>query len=221
MIKKISVIGCLLLAFAGKQVYATDPLAAKSTSGVDLISFEAIINTDKVDLKWVTKAENVNAVFIVEKSKDGKAFEEVMRVTGAGKGNFYMEYFDADYTPIEGVSYYRLKQANETGEEVLHNIVAVSYFKPVAANNPEIALAANPGTSSVNDFHLLLKGFEGKEVLVVLRNKKGDEFFSKVFLSSTAHYLVALDPERTLPSDEYLVTASVNNKIYSKKITVR
>ncbi|MFL5754369.1 MAG: hypothetical protein ACJ76F_13240 [Bacteroidia bacterium] len=221
MIKKISVIGCLLFALAGKQAHATDPLIAKSTSGVDLISFEAIINTDKVDLKWVTKAENVNAVFIVEKSKDGKSFEEVMRVTGVGKGNFYMEYFDADYTPIEGVSYYRLKQANETGEEVLHNIVAVSYFKPVTANNPEIAVAANPGTSSTNDFSLLLKGFEGKEVLVVLRNKKGDEFFSKVFLSSTAHYLVALDPERTLPSDEYLVTASVNNKIYSKKITVR
>ena len=212
--------GCLLLALAGKQALASDPVSNKVTSGVDLISFEAIINSDKVDLKWVTKTENVNAVFVIEKSKDGKTFEEVMRVTGAGKANFYMEYFDADYTPIEGVSYYRLKQANETGEEVLHNIVAVSYFKPVSASTPEIAVAQAPGNNST-DFNLLLKGFEGKEVLVVLRNKKGDEFFSKIFLSSTAHYLVGLDAERILPPDEYLITASVNNKIYSKKITVR
>jgi hypothetical protein len=218
--KKLSVYAGLMIALSfGKitSLHASDKL----TAGVDLVSFEAIINTDKVDLKWVTKAENVNAVFIVEKSKDGKTFEEVARVAGAGKGNFYMEYFDADYTPIEGVSYYRLKQANPSGEEMLHNVVAVSYFKPVHATNTDISLTTNPGTSNANDFNLLLKGFEGKEVLVVLRNKKGEEFFSKVFLSSTAHYLVGLDPERALPADEYLITASVNNKIYSKKITVR
>lgn len=220
MVKKISIIACLVFALSSGKAAASNPEPVKLISGVDLVSFEAIINSDKVDLKWVTKAENVNAVFIVEKSKDGKSFEEVMRISGANKGNYYMEYFDADYTPIEGVSYYRLKQANQSGEEVLHNIVAVSYFKPVSATTPEIAVAHNPA-GNISDYNVLLKGFEGKEVLVVLRNKKGEEFFSKVFLSSTAHYLVALDAERTLPSGEYLVTASVNNKIYSKKITVR
>jgi len=76
-------------------------------------------------------------------------------------------------------------------------------------------------SSKDQEFNLLLKGFEGKEVLVVLRDKAGNEYYSKVFLSATQQYIAALDPERTLKPGEYLVTASSNNKIYSKKIKVR
>jgi hypothetical protein len=219
--KKIHFAFCLLLILCGKQNIAFTNPTAEVYAGVDLVSFEAIINFNKVDIKWVTKTEDVNALFIIEKSKDGKSFEEVMRVTGAGKGNFYMEYFDADYNPSEGISYYRLKQANETGEEVLHNIIAVNYFKPAELpSSPEISVTQSPKGSN-SEFNLLLKGFEGKEVLVVLRNKGGEEFFSKVFLSATSHDLVGLDPDKAVPPGEYLVTASVNNKIYSKKIKVR
>lgn len=187
---------------------------------VDLVSFEALQNNNKIDIKWVTKAEYINSYFIVERSVDGKNYEEVLKVPGNGKGNFYMEYFDADYTPSEGISYYRLKQITEGSEEIIHSNILVNYYKPISGVAPEIAVSQSPNVEE-QDFNLLLKGFEGKEVLVVLRDKKGNEYFSKVFLSSTQHYLAALDPERALPSGEYLVTASANNKIYSKKLKVR
>ena len=219
--RKIQLAFCLLLILCGKQNIAFTNPTTEVYAGVDLVSFEAIINFNKVDIKWVTKTEDVNALFVIEKSKDGVNFEEVMRVTGAGKGNLYMEYFDADYKPSEGISYYRLKQSNETGEEVLHNIIAVNYFKPEEIpTSPEIVVSKSPKGSN-SEFNMLLKGFEGKEVLVVLRNKKGDEFFSKVFLSSTSHDLIGIDPDKTIPSGDYLITASVNNKIYSKRIKVR
>lgn len=191
------------------------------TSLIDLVSFEVLQNNNKVDIKWVTKAEFVNSYFVVERSKDGKVYEEVIRMPGNGKGNFYMEYFDADYAPAEGISYYRLKQVTESSENLIHSNIVVNYFKPAEpVTSSDIAVTQNPASQD-QEFNLLLKGFEGKEVLVVLRDKAGNEYFSKVFLSATQHYLAALDPERTLKPGEYLVTASSNNKIYSKKIKVR
>jgi hypothetical protein len=195
-------------------------MADKGANLIDLVSFEALQNNGKIDIKWVTKAEYINSYFVVERSKDGKTFEEVLKVPGNGKGNFYMEYFDADYTPAEGVSYYRLKQVTESSEEIIHSNIVVNYFKPIPVAAPEIAITQSPDTEE-QDFNLLLKGFEGKEVLVVLRDKAGNEYFSKVFLSHTQHYLAALDPDNTLPPGDYLVTASTNNKIYSKKLKVR
>ena len=192
--------------------------ASATNSGIDLISFEATQNNEKVDIKWITKTENNASLFVVEKSTDGKNFQEVLKMNGAGKQNFYMEYFDADYQPAEGLSYYRIKQVTSVGEEIIHGSIAVNFFKPHVASDVEIM--QNPDAKK-QELNLLLKGFEGKEVLVVLRNKKGEEFYSKVFLSATAHYLAALDPERHLPAGEYLITASHNDKIYSKKIHVR
>ena len=190
------------------------------TSLIDLVSFEALQNNNKIDIKWVTKAEFVNSYFIVERSKDGKNYEEVIKMPGNGKGNFYMEYFDADYTPAEGISYYRLKQVTENSEDVIHSNIVVNYYKPAPVTASDITITQDPA-SEEQQFNMLLKGFEGKEVLVVLRDKAGNEYYSKVFMSATQHYLAALDPERTLPPGEYLVTASSNNKVYSKKIKVR
>ena len=210
----------ILLTVLVLVVFALKGFTTEFISDINLVSFEAITHGGKVDLKWVTKTENVNSFFIVERSRDGKLFEEVLRVEGIAKGNFYMEYFDADYTPLEGLSYYRLKQTNAKGEELLHSVISVDYYKPLHSTDPGIAVARNP-KASATDIHLLLKGFEGKEVLVVLRNKKGEEFFSKVYLSTTAHHLVGVDPAKSLPKDEYIITACVNNKIYSKSILVK
>lgn len=213
--KKILSAICVVVSALGHSASATE-----LNSGVDLVSFDAFTHAGKVDLKWVTKTENVTAFFIVERSRDGKTFEEVIRVEGVAKGQFYMEYFDADYSPLEGVSYYRLKQTNAKGEELLHNIISVNYNKPITTITPGIAIAQNP-ESPATDFNVLLKGFEGKQVLVVLRNNKGEEFFSKVYLSATAHHLIALDPQRSLPRGEYIITASVNNQVYCKPISVK
>ena len=53
-------------------------------------------------------------------------------------------------------------------------------------------------------------------MLVVLQDKKGKQFFPKVFMNATPQYIAAYDPEQKLPHGEYVVTASVNNKISSK-----
>jgi hypothetical protein len=183
-------------------------------SGIKLISFEAIQNGAKIDFKWVTSSINNAMYFIIEKSSDGKNFEELMKVQGSPHCYPNMEYFDTDYAPTEGKTFYRLKHVNTDGEVAIFNTVPVNFSIPI----PEVSLMQEKGTE---DLSLSLKGFEGKDVLVVLRDMKGNEFYSKMFLTATKHHIVALDPESKIPSGNYIITASVNNKIYSKKVVVR
>lgn len=52
-----------------------------------------------------------------------------------------MEYFDTDYTPAEGVSYYRLKQVNEANEELVYSNAKIHYVKAEEILSSDIAVS--------------------------------------------------------------------------------
>tara|TARA_B100000809_G_scaffold263609_1_gene317264 strand:+ start:6486 stop:6968 length:483 start_codon:yes stop_codon:yes gene_type:complete len=54
---------------------------------IELISFEARANKNKVDLKWLTSSEINNSYFTVDRSVDALGWEEVLVAPGAGKSN--------------------------------------------------------------------------------------------------------------------------------------
>jgi len=194
-------------------------IAETKKLGAEDIYFEVVQNHDKVDIKWVSKTNCTKAIYVVERSKDGKTFEEVTRAECSSSTGNYMEYFDTDYTPAEGISYYRLKQVSETNEETVYSNATIHYVKTTPIESSDIQVSQN--TSNAQELNLLLKGFEGKEVLVVLRDKKGNEYFSKVFMNAMPQYIAALDPEQKIPHGEYVITATANNKIYTKSVRVR
>ncbi|NRA10572.1 MAG: hypothetical protein HRT57_01295 [Crocinitomicaceae bacterium] len=72
---------------------------------MELIHFSAkydAVNT--VQLNWSTASEINNDLFTVERSKDG-----------AGNANSTLTYYDLDRNPLNGISYYRLKQTDFDG----------------------------------------------------------------------------------------------------------
>lgn len=184
---------------------------------IELLSFNAIINNDKVDLKWTTATEINNDYFTVEKSKDGINFEQVLIADGAGNSTSIIDYFEADYQPYFGISYYRLKQSDYNGFSSYSNIVPVEYN---SNGDPTISLFPNPSDANAASY-LSLNQFEGQEVLVVLRDIAGRELFSKVVISSTNKEIVALNQDGKLAKGSYLITASSANKLYSKHLIVK
>jgi ribosome biogenesis protein Tsr3 len=66
-----------------------------------------------------------------------------------------------------------------------------------------------------------LLGSENKEVLVVLRNEKGEEHFSKVLVNEQNTITISPDNEHKLDNGTYVVIACSNNKLYSQKVTVK
>jgi hypothetical protein len=93
---------------------------------VDLLAFNAQLNDDKVDLFWTTASEINNDYFTVERSKNGITFEKVVEVDGAGNSSSVLHYSTVDETPLEDISYYRLKQTDLNGQYKYSNIVSVN-----------------------------------------------------------------------------------------------
>ena len=122
-----------------------------------LLSFDAIISDKKVELTWSSNTENNNNYFTIEKSKDAINFEDVTSIKGFGNHSSLVNYFDVDYIPYEGISYYRLKQTDSKGHTLSSRLVSVNYR---LGND---GLATNQNSVDENTTNLL--GSENKEVL--------------------------------------------------------
>lgn len=93
---------------------------------IELLSFKVSKKSDKIMVEWSTAAEINNDFFNVERSIDGNSWETLTYINGAGNANYVINYSYTDKNPIEGVSYYRLKQTDYDGQ--------YEYFAPAEVN---------------------------------------------------------------------------------------
>lgn len=186
---------------------------------ISLLSFEANINEDKVELKWVTASEINNDYFTIERSRDAKKWEELVTVEGAGSSTQLIEYFETDNEPQEGLSYYRLKQTDINGDFEYFNIVPVRYKKN---NSGEAAISLFPNPVSPGEtVQLRFENIYDSELIVVLRDVKGQEYYSKVVVNIEDGTLVGVPIDNSIPKGVYLVTASSENQMYSQKLIIK
>lgn len=138
-----------------------------TTLPIELSSFTAIADGNKVNLKWTTLSEINNNYFIVEHSFDGKTFTEIGNMKGAGSSNIEINYSYTDLNPVKGINYYRLKQVDFNGDYSFSKIEAVKIITGAAKEfniypNPaqrEVRFALN---STASDLQLKVLSNEGK-----------------------------------------------------------
>lgn len=180
---------------------------------IELIAFSANGNGTRVDLNWTTASEKNNAFFSLERSKDGLQFDVLRTIKGAKNSSMTLDYWETDYEPYPGISYYRLKQTDYDGTSSYSDVVAVNL-----SSGPEpMRIYPNPNTGS---FRIDLDNTK-KEILVVLRDLSGKEYFSKVIATQDENGLYLVDTENKIPAGTYLVVASSNNTLYTQKIIVK
>jgi len=184
---------------------------------IELLSFTAVANGDKVDVNWETVTETNNAYFTIEKSKDAKTFTKLIDVPGAGNSTTYRDYAETDYQPYEGTSYYRLKQTDNNGAFKYFTIAVVTITKD---GQQQLVVYPNPIDNTTN-LNVAVTGYKGEEVVVVLRDIQGREFLSKVLFSEDDNHVFVLEETKSLPSGTYIITASSNNKMYNYKLIIR
>ncbi len=115
---------------SGAPITSFSPFAVGSKSRfnplpVELVSFAATGQHDKVHLKWSTASEQENKGFSVERSTDGKTFSPIAFVNGAGNSSVKKHYTFADVAPVAGTAYYRLRQVDFDGTVTYSRIVTV------------------------------------------------------------------------------------------------
>mgnify|MGYP002397459461 CR=1 FL=1 len=93
---------------------------------IELTYFRAEITGAMVRLSWQTATELNNDFMAVERSADGRLFEEIGRLPGMGVSLEPRSYSLIDENPLSGVNYYRLRQVDFDGAETYYDIVAVN-----------------------------------------------------------------------------------------------
>ncbi len=194
----------------------------ETTKIAPLYSFEANVdyNQKGVQLQWDVTSNNNASKFIIEKSADKSTWIEVSTVFGAAHKKQDLNYLFVDFMPLENLSYYRIIQVEESGQESVSNVVPVNY---VLTEYNTAGVSLFPIALDDNEFKITNIAWEEvfeKEILLVLRDKKGDEFFSKAVINIEEEKLIAVPVEAEIPSGEYLITATSENQIYSQNITI-
>ncbi|MCE3227858.1 MAG: hypothetical protein K0S32_2409 [Bacteroidetes bacterium] len=182
---------------------------------IELTAFNAIAKDKRVEISWSTASEKNNDYFTIERSKDAVSFETVSLVKSAGNNGSMNEYYEVDYSPSAGISYYRLKQTDKDGKVSYSQVIPVNYYFKEEGG---ISVFPNPTDGPINiNFDIN----SNEETLVVIRDIRGREFYSKVFLKVENNQIVAIDPDHKLDPGVYIVVASSENRIYSQKLIIK
>lgn len=194
--------------------------SASSPLPVELIEFSVVPNGKIAQISWTTASEINNDYFILEKSMDGENWRELLITNGAGNSATITRYFEVDTEPYLGLSYYRLRQVDFNGEEQTFDMVPL---KLGVEGEEAMVVFPNPTRRGqiINIAFNDLENLEGKEVLVVLRDLRGVEVYSKVQVLSSKEDLILIDRMDQIASGMYLVIASSEDKLYSKKVVVK
>jgi fibronectin-binding autotransporter adhesin len=95
---------------------------------VTLTSFSAkIINNRNVLVQWQTTSEINADYFIVEKKNNNPSFEEIGKINSKVINGAGADYTFIDYSPSDGINYYRLKMVDKDGKFAYSNVSAINF----------------------------------------------------------------------------------------------
>jgi len=117
----------------------------ESALPIDLISFDAKSNRDKVIINWVTASEINNETFEVEHSTDGRTFSIIGSTPGRGNSLEKSSYQLIHDNPSNGVNYYRLKQIDFDGAFSYSEIISVE----IEGRKTRLSAYPNPFESQI------------------------------------------------------------------------
>ncbi len=185
---------------------------------IQLVNFNAVPARESVELSWSTASEKNNDYYTVERSAEGMTYSEVEKVDGAGNSshNLFYDYFD--FSPLKGLSYYRLKQTDFNGVSTYSFTVSVN-IEPQFGET----LSVFPNPSNGQDVSISIPDGEPQKdpILVVIRDLTGREAFIKVLpVYEDNNFVIARDVLEELNPGVYIISAASANEVYSKKLVI-
>lgn len=169
---------------------ALAPIAA--VSPLKLISFQATLINNKVNLNW-TSANEVNVRnFVIERSKDGITYAQIGTVNA--KNLTEATYAYSDKSILTGTTYYRLRMNDNNGSFTYSNVATVS-----SKGSIKTEVFPNPAINNISVSHS--KAASGASITI---STIGGQIFKSLNVEAgTVQTSVALD---NFVSGNYIVT---------------
>ncbi|MFM2206903.1 MAG: hypothetical protein RL213_878, partial [Bacteroidota bacterium] len=136
---------------------------------VELLTFDVRPNGEDVLVYWSTASETDNDYFTVERSNDGISFYPLGSVPGAGTTSQTHSYEFPDTKPLNGRSYYRLRQNDFDGRYTYSDVRSLyrnGDGNPVLYPNPasgSVVISCSDAASDV--LTVTVTDMSGREVL--------------------------------------------------------
>lgn len=194
------------------EVMASFPGASPSCGAplpIELQHFTALVKNEVVRLDWASYSESNNHYYLIERSTDGKNFEVIGEVPGAGNSNEILKYHLYDRSPALGTNYYRLKQVDFDGKYEYFDIRSVE-FNNVYGN---IQLGQNPVNSELEFF---INRENHGEVTVHLTDINGNRINSSKVVTTQKQTFQTLDLS-SFASGMYFLQLEVQGKVVDVK----
>lgn len=172
---------------------------------IELLSFEASAwEGQSVVLDWSTATERNNDYFTIERSLNGLDWEFVAKVGGAGNSATILNYKTYDFTPHNGLSYYRLKQTDFDGQFTYSDIRSVMFD----AKEGQVKVYPNYVYDSFT-----LEGSESELSTIELYTSSGQQVTSLAKIEKKTNERYKLDIRRLAAGIYYVKTKSTVHKI--------
>ena len=177
-------------------------------SELKLISFTGSLSLNQtVALEWITTLETKTNYFVVERTKDNMYFQSVDTVYAMNNGEFTQNYEATDFTPYQGMNYYRLKIVGLDGSISYSPIVAIR-----VTNSKGPLMFPNPANTFVNIA-------QGTDVIkhINVYNILGSTVMRIPDAGSQAIIKI---PTYTLPGGVYIIEIRTATTVYREKLIV-
>ncbi len=182
---------------------------------IELSYFLAKEKHEEVELTWETISENNNDYFTIERSADLLSWEEVSTHDAIGTSLEMNNYKALDRSPLNGVSYYRLKQTDLNGK--------FEYFHPVSvrleSDEFDLSVYPNPLTSE-DKLNVLISGMRGETVQISIANETGQVVHSVVYDIQSELEKINLENTTKLVPGVYYVSVISSHDMLRKRVVV-
>jgi hypothetical protein len=177
---------------------------------VELTSFNAKLNKTKrqVDLFWSTASELESDYFIIQRSDGGEDWVNVSEVNAAGNSSVKLDYQSIDQEPLNGESYYRVKQIDVDGE---------SAYSPAVRIDNLAAAELYPNPVEVGESIILNSPlFRNESIRIDICNVQGVIVYTAVIQTKQNESAIFNIPEHLAAGGYVLKTDRFSKKLFIK-----
>jgi hypothetical protein len=178
---------------------------------IKLLNFNALAKGANIDVNWTTASENNNDYFNVQRSTDGVNFTSISTIHGAGNSSKILTYSSPDHRPLDGISYYRLKQTDYDGVSSYSNIEVVEFsvkseFTFEIYPNPFSKETTFYMAENLKNASLIVYDTYGQEIKQV-RNVSGKTLtFQRENLLSGLYYVNLVENDKVIAIEKLVIT---------------
>lgn len=152
-----------------------------------------------MEISW-TSAELKNIdYFVIEKSKNGKYFKPILKVKNSNK--HLSSFIEIDNTPYKNQTFYRIRYINTNG----------NYF---------YSETINTRNRNIKKHNSIIEGYNQLNVLVILKDNFGGEYYSKLNIKELENELIAETFNNKINSGHYTIIGSDDDNLLGQKIKV-